>query len=228
MRLSCQLSLTDWTSCQTRKIPPKGGNRLVCGVDEAGRGPLAGPVVAAAVVLPDSAPEGIPNGILNDSKQMSPGKRIEAARVIRNICIESGIGWCWPEEIDRLNIHRATLLAMKRALAMLSCRPHVVLIDGLFVPNVRLCCVPIVRGDEKVPQIQAASILAKTTRDLWMQRYSRIETEFGFERHKGYPTREHRTALGRLAPSPIHRLSFNLTYRVEQQHSDSGRPNESL
>jgi ribonuclease HII len=214
------LSPTDCTSYQPRQSPPKGGNRLICGVDEAGRGPLAGPVVAAAVVLPDSALEGIAKGTFKDSKQMSPGKRTEAARIIRNLCIESGIGWCWPEEIDRLNIHRATLLAMKRALSMLTCHPHVVLIDGLFVPNVRLCCVSIVRGDEKVPQIQAASILAKTTRDLWMQRYGRIETEFGFERHKGYPTREHRTALGRLAPSPIHRLSFNLSYRAEQRHSD--------
>jgi len=222
------LSHTDWTSYQTRHVPPKGGKRLVCGVDEAGRGPLAGPVVAAAVVLPDEAQEDIPSGILNDSKRMSPGKRTEAARIIRRLCVESGIGWCWPEEIDRLNIHRATLLAMKRALSMLTCRPHVVFIDGLFAPNVRLCCVPIVRGDETVPQIQAASILAKTTRDLWMQRYGRIETEFGFERHKGYPTREHRILLGRLAPSPIHRLSFNLSYQVEQQHFDSVEPNESL
>jgi ribonuclease HII len=208
-----------------------GSERLVCGVDEAGRGPLAGPVVAAAVVLPDSAFEGLDTGTINDSKQMSPQQRRISARIIRDRCIDSGIGWCWPEEIDRLNIHRATLLAMKRALAMLNCRPDIVLVDGLFVPNVRLSCVPVVRGDEKVQQIQAASILAKTIRDLWMQRYGRIDTEFGFERHKGYATREHRILLGRLPPSPIHRRSFNLSFCVEEQSAgfaDSERPSGSL
>ena len=193
---------------------------LVCGVDEAGRGPLAGPVVAAAVVLTDSSLDGLESGTINDSKQMSPEKRRDSARIIRERCIDSAIGWCWPEEIDRLNIHRATLLAMKRALAMLTCRPNIVFVDGLFVPNVRLCCIPVVRGDEKVPQIQAASILAKTIRDLWMQRYGRIEPEFGFERHKGYATREHRILLGRMSPSPIHRRSFNLSFQMEEQSGD--------
>jgi ribonuclease HII len=199
---------------QSQKIQPLLFRQysVVCGVDEAGRGPLAGPVVAAAVILP----EGFPIGILKDSKQMSPRQRTEAAKSIRSCSLDCGIGWCWPEEIDKLNIHRATLLAMKRALSLLTLLPEVVFIDGRFAPQVNLRCVTVIQGDKKVPQIQAASILAKTTRDLWMERYARIETSFGFERNKGYPTREHRMALVREKPSAIHRRSFNLEYRLKE------------
>jgi ribonuclease HII len=180
---------------------------VICGIDEAGRGPLAGPVTAAAVILPD----GFPQGILADSKALNPEKRRLSAAIIRAKALSWAVGWAWPEEIDRINIHRATLLAMARAIHGLSCRPGLLLVDGLFTPHVDLPRKAIVRGDATVPQIMAASIIAKTARDSWMERYSRIEPQYGFERHKGYPTREHREILERLGYSAIHRHSFRVS-----------------
>jgi ribonuclease HII len=179
---------------------------IVCGVDEAGRGPLAGPVTAAAVVLPPD----FPGGFLADSKALSPSRREAAALVIRERATAWAVGWATAGEIDRLNIHHATLLAMRRAVEGLGVRPTQLLVDGLFVPDAGVPGRAVVRGDATVPEIMAASILAKTARDAWMTDYAVREPGYGFEKHKGYPTAEHRAAIARLGPCPIHRRSFRL------------------
>jgi ribonuclease HII len=195
---------------QPRQGARKGGvvsQWLICGVDEAGRGPLAGPVTAAAVILP----EVFPLEQLADSKVLSPARRRAAAASIRERAPAWAVGWAWPEEIDRINIHRATLLAMQRAVRALGIQPDQILVDGLFCPPFSVPCTAIVRGDATVPQIMAASILAKTCRDAWMERYARIEPGYGFERHKGYPTEEHRALIRELGQCAIHRRSFRLS-----------------
>jgi ribonuclease HII len=179
----------------------------VCGIDEAGRGPLAGPVTAAAVILPAV----FPREILGDSKALSARRRREAAAIIREKAIAWGIGWASHEEIDAINIHRATLLAMARAVEALAVTPDRLLVDGLFCPSCGIPGSAIVRGDATVPEIMAASILAKTARDAWMVAYSLEEPGYGFDRHKGYPTVEHRRILMALGPSRIHRRSFKVT-----------------
>lgn len=179
---------------------------IVCGVDEAGRGPLAGPVTAAAVILSAD----FPTGLLADSKRLPPARREAAARVIRERATAWALGWASAEEIDRINIHRATLLAMRRAVDGLAVRPTLLLVDGLFVPEAGVTGRAVVRGDATVPAIMAASILAKTARDAWMTEYATREPGYGFDRHKGYPTREHREAIARLGPCAIHRRSFRL------------------
>ncbi len=178
--------------------------KIICGIDEAGRGPLAGPVTAAAVILP----AGFPFEILNDSKKMTPPQRERAALIIRKSAVSCSAGWCWPEEIDRINIHNASLLAMKRAFSGISEVPDIVLVDGKFVPSISAPCRAVIKGDTKIREIQAASIIAKTLRDLWMIRYSWIETDYNFEKHKGYPTKEHRYLCSIYGLSPIHRRSF--------------------
>ena len=185
----------------------------ICGIDEAGRGPLAGPVTAAAVIF---GPDG-PGCHVADSKRLSPAARAEREHAIRRTCLW-GLGWAWPEEIDALNIHHATLLAMQRAFVAL-CRGHeqwvvpplpelTALIDGAFTPNLPVPCRAVVGGDRLVPQISAASILAKEARDRWMRCYHREEPQFGFERHMGYPTEFHRQMIFRYGVSRIHRHSF--------------------
>jgi ribonuclease HII len=176
-------------------------------VDEAGRGPLAGPVTAAAVILPPD----FPASLLADSKALSARRRAAAAGVIREKAVAWCVGWATHEEIDELNIHRATLLAMARAVRGLAIRPGRVLVDGLHCPDTGIPSVAIVKGDATVPAIMAASILAKTSRDAWMEGYARIEPAYGFDRHKGYPTAEHRTLVLRLGPSRIHRRSFRVS-----------------
>jgi ribonuclease HII len=187
----------------------------VCGIDEAGRGPLAGPVTAAAVVLPaESAARQAASSLfsaLRDSKALSTEERTRVAALIREHALTWSVGWSWPDEIDRLNIHRATLLAMKRALSGIYPLPDLVVVDGLFVPDCSIRAKAVVRGDQKVQAIMAASILAKTERDLWMVAYSKIESRYAFELHKGYPTLEHRTLLMRYGLSPIHRRSFRVS-----------------
>ena len=180
---------------------------LVCGVDEAGRGPIAGPVAAAAVILP---PE-FPIEILADSKVLSPARRLRAAACIREKAVAWAVGWATHEEIDRLNIHHATLLAMRRAVEALPVRPDRILVDGLYCPATGIPSVAIVKGDATVPQIMAASIIAKTSRDAWMERYAETEPSYGYERHKGYPTAEHRAIVRRLGPSRIQRRSFRVS-----------------
>jgi ribonuclease HII len=179
----------------------------VCGVDEAGRGPIAGPVVAAAVILPP----GVPDGILADSKALSPKRRASAASVIRARAVAWAVGWASHEESDALNIHRATLLAMRRAIEALAVRPGRVLVDGLFCPDTGIPSTAVVRGDATLPPIMAASIIAKTARDAWMEEYARVEPEYGFESHKGYPTLQHRRAVLQIGPSRIQRRSFRVS-----------------
>lgn len=181
---------------------------LVCGIDEAGRGPLAGPVVAAAVILPDD----FPVRILADSKTLSERRRDAAAPVIRELSIAWAVAEASVEEIDELNILRASLLAMKRACLGLAVKPDLVLVDGNKCPETDLPCEAIVRGDSKVPQIMAASILAKTHRDALMKELAPLYPVYGFERHKGYPTEFHREALRVYGPSPVHRKSFRLSF----------------
>ncbi len=179
------------------------------GVDEAGRGPLAGPVVAAAVVLDPRCPI----AGLADSKALPPVRRTELAHEIRSRALAWGIGVCSPVEIDQLNILRATLLAMRRAILALEPQPKSVEVDGNRLPPLEgLACadsaVAIVRGDATRPAISAASILAKTLRDSLMHQLDARYPGYGFSIHKGYPTAAHLAALDRLGPCPAHRRSF--------------------
>ncbi len=178
----------------------------VCGIDEAGRGPLAGPVTAAAVILPPD----FPFGILDDSKALSEKKRFEVLSVILEQASSCGIGWAWPSEIDAINIHNATLLAMQRAYNELDTEAEMVYVDGKFAPPLGVPAKAVVKGDMKIREIQAASILAKTVRDRWMIRYSWIDGRYGFEKHKGYPTKEHRRRCLENGISLIHRKSFKI------------------
>lgn len=184
---------------------------VVCGIDEAGRGPIAGPVCAAAVILGNS----FDRSPLKDSKALSPARRAYIASTLINSAAAVGIGWSWPEEIDRINIHYASLLAMKRAFEALppsSIQADKVLVDGKFTPSLPLPSEAIVKGDALVPEISAASIVAKVARDRWMVRYSWIETKWAFETHKGYPTAKHRQLCTLHGLSPIHRRSFRCIY----------------
>ncbi|MDQ7041599.1 MAG: ribonuclease HII [Rhodothermus sp.] len=184
------------------------GYRYVAGVDEVGRGCLAGPVVAAAVILPPYAQlDGV-----RDSKQLRPEKRAELAEKIRSQALAVGMGMCTPEEIDRLNILRAALEAMRRAVANLNLRPDYLLIDGNHCfPNPPCPAEPIVKGDRRSLLIAAASIIAKTTRDALMHRLHQEFPIYGWDQNVGYPTRAHYEALARYGPSPYHRRSFRLT-----------------
>ena len=177
----------------------------VCGVDEAGRGPLAGPVVAAAVILDPVRP------ILglNDSKKLSAKRRIELAQEIRDKALAWSIAEASVEEIDRLNILQASLLAMQRAVAGVSPPPCRALIDGNKCPILDCPAEAIVGGDGKVAAIAAASILAKTARDAGMEALHVIYPMYGFDRHKGYPTAAHLAALRQYGLTPVHRRSFS-------------------
>ncbi len=177
---------------------------LVAGVDEAGRGPLAGPVVAAAVVLDPRAPiDG-----LRDSKQLTAAARERLAGLIRERAYAWSVGRADAGDIDRINILQATLLAMTRAVAGLPICPRHVLVDGLHCPRVACSVEAVVGGDRRFASISAASILAKVTRDAEMVELDCRYPQYGFRQHKGYPTREHRDALRRHGPCPFHRRSF--------------------
>ena len=177
---------------------------LVCGVDEAGRGPLAGPVYAACVILR----EGDPITGLADSKMLTAARREELAAEIRNRAAAWAIASATVEEIDRINILRASLLAMRRAIEQLVLEPHQVVVDGLHCPETRYPVQAIVDGDSLVAEISAASILAKTARDALMRELHDLYPHYGFDRHKGYSTRAHLDALQRHGVCPIHRRSF--------------------
>jgi len=182
---------------------------LTAGVDEAGRGPLAGPVVAAAVILDAGRPV---TGIA-DSKVLSPARRGELAGEIRTTCVAYGLGWADAAEIDAINILQATMLAMRRALMALRCMPAHVIVDGDRCPDLdglRLDCSieAVVKGDAKVVCVGAASILAKVARDDFMRELDTRYPGYGLADHKGYPTAAHIAALRRLGPSPVHRRSF--------------------
>jgi len=177
---------------------------LICGVDEAGRGPLAGPVSAAAVILDPANP--IPG--LNDSKKLSEKQRDKLALLIRERALAWAVAYASVEEIDRLNILQATLLAMQRAVQALSIQPQQVLVDGLYCPQTGIPSEAIVKGDSKVAAISAASILAKTDRDALMLQLDAQYPQYGFSIHKGYPTAAHLAALRAHGASEVHRKSF--------------------
>jgi len=177
---------------------------VICGVDEAGRGPLAGAVFAAAVILDPARPI---TG-LADSKKLSEKKRDALAQVIK----QQALAWCIAsasaQEIDAINILQASMLAMKRAVEGLSLLPTQVLVDGLHCPNTAFPSQAIVKGDSKVAEISAASILAKTARDAEMLELHALYPQYGFDRHKGYPVPMHLTALAEYGISPVHRRSY--------------------
>ena len=182
---------------------------LVAGVDEAGRGPLAGPVVAAAVILDP----GRPIAGLADSKTLAPRRREALAVEVRAGSLAWGLGWADAAEVDALNVLQATFLAMRRALVALSTPPAHVIVDGDRCPGLgglALECTleAVVQGDATVPSVSAASILAKCARDAFMRELESRYPGYGFAGHKGYPTAEHVAALRRLGPSPVHRRSF--------------------
>lgn len=180
---------------------------MECGCDEAGRGCLAGPVVAAAVILP----EHFAHPLLNDSKQLTETQRELLRPIIEAEALSWGIGVCSPEEIDQLNILQASITAMHRAVDQLVLSPELLLIDGnRFRPYPGISHECIVKGDATYRSIAAASILAKTERDRLMLELAQLYPGYGFAEHKGYPTPQHRAALAELGPSPVHRLSFRL------------------
>lgn len=180
---------------------------LIAGTDEAGRGPLAGPVVAAAVIIPEAFPEKLAKAI-NDSKQISEKKREQLFPHIIECCIH-GIAECSAQEIDKINILQASLLAMKRAVLQLSTQPAFVLVDGNKSPNIpNMKNIPIVKGDSKSLSIAAASILAKVTRDRLMQKLHADFPYYGWDHNAGYPTAEHLAALQTHGITPHHRQSF--------------------
>lgn len=180
------------------------GIKIICGVDEAGRGPLAGPVVAAAVILPPHAD--IPG--LNDSKKLSDKRRRELFPVIKEQAIAYGIGIATHEEIDEINILQATFLAMERAIAQLDLKPELALIDGNREKDFGIPVETVIKGDSRSASIAAASILAKVTRDDMMLELAKEYPQYGFEIHKGYGTKAHYAALTTHGPSSIHRMTF--------------------
>ena len=180
------------------------GYKLICGVDEAGRGPLAGPVCAAAVILPMDAD--IPG--LNDSKKLSDKKRRELFPVICEMAVAYGIGFADHKEIDEINILNAALSAMKRSVDSLNQTPDYILIDGNMTRGFGDNAMSVVKGDARSPNIAAASILAKVTRDRLMVEMDAKYPGYGFAVHKGYPTKAHYEALRNLGPSEIHRKTF--------------------
>ena len=178
--------------------------RVICGVDEAGRGPLAGPVCAAAVILPD----GLELPGLTDSKKLTDKKRRELFPLIQEQAIAYGIGFATEQEIDEINILQATFLAMQRALNQLDRKPDLALIDGNREKDFGVPVKTVVKGDSLSANIAAASILAKVTRDNLMQELAETYPQYGFEIHKGYGTKAHYAALREFGPSPIHRMTF--------------------
>ena len=176
----------------------------VCGIDEAGRGPLCGPVVAAAVILPDEY------NILyiNDSKKLSETKREEVYKEIDKYAVAYGVGIVSPERIDEINILQATYEAMRTAIHKLSVTPDILLNDAVTIPMVDIKQVPIIKGDAKSQSIAAASIVAKVTRDHLMEEYDKLYPEYGFAKHKGYGTAAHIKAIKEYGPCPIHRRTF--------------------
>ena len=180
------------------------GFRLVCGVDEAGRGPLAGPVCAAAVILP----RGFEIPGLNDSKKLSEKKREELFDVIKENAISYGIAFAEVAEIEEHNILAATFIAMNRAIAQLEPKPDIALIDGNRTHGIEMYSRSVVKGDSKCADIAAASVLAKVTRDRHMMEMAEKYPQYHFDKHKGYGTKLHYEALREFGPSEIHRLSF--------------------
>lgn len=177
---------------------------IICGIDEAGRGPLAGPVVAGAVVLPKDHLV----LYLNDSKKLTPKRREELYDVILSESVSVGVGMASPKRIDEINILQATYEAMRQAVSQLSVKPDLFLNDAVTIPGIYTAQVPIIGGDGKSVSIAAASIIAKVTRDRLMLEYDEMFPQYGFAKHKGYGTAEHIEALKKYGPCPIHRSTF--------------------
>ena len=186
--------------------------QLICGVDEAGRGPLAGAVYAAAVILDPQRPI----AGLNDSKQLSARRREQLEILIIERALAYAVSFATAAEIDQINILQASLLAMQRAIMALGCVPDEVLVDGLHCPKISMPSRAIVQGDRLEPSISAASILAKTARDRELLRLHALYPQYGFDRHKGYPTAVHLAALAQYGITPEHRLSYAPVKRVAQ------------
>lgn len=181
------------------------GFQLIAGIDEAGRGPLAGPVVAAACIIP----EGVYLPGIDDSKKLTPVKRAEILKMIQSDPrILYAVGIKNHEEIDRHNIYQATILAMLEAVSKLARQPEMLLVDGLLLPHASIPTQKIIKGDARSQSIAAASIIAKETRDRLMEEFHLQWPDYGFHKHKGYATEQHLTAIQAHGPSPIHRLSF--------------------
>jgi len=190
---------------------------MLAGLDEAGRGPLAGPVCAAAVILGRD----FSLDILDDSKKLTSACRDKARRIICDEAHVWGIGWASHTEIDSINILQASLLAMKRAYEdmikrasekniLLFNKDITAVADGKFIPDIPVPCTAMVKADAQVPEVMAASILAKTARDSYMDEMAVLYPQYGYEKHKGYPTKAHRAAVLKYGPSPIQRLSFKV------------------
>lgn len=205
----------DWL--QFEKEAAEKGYRHICGVDEAGRGPLAGPVCAAAVILPEGC---IIEGV-NDSKKLSEKKREELYDVIIGTALSCSIAFGTVEEIERDNILAATMQTMKRAVEGLSVKADYAMIDGNRLPPLEIPCEYIVKGDARSMSIAAASILAKVTRDRLMLEYAKKYPEYEFEKHKGYGTKLHVEKILEYGPSSIHRLSFLKKIYAKQGSQDA-------
>ena len=179
-------------------------SQIFAGVDEVGRGCLAGPVVSVAIILEKS----IDRRVMVDSKKISHKKRVELSQYILRHARSIGVGICDNHIIDKINIHNATLESMKKAIINLDLIPEIAYIDGKFVPSIDIKCKSIIKGDETIPEISAASIIAKVLRDKEMIALDRTHPVYGFKRHKGYGTIEHKRALDIFGPSIYHRFSF--------------------
>lgn len=202
------------TDYQLENAARSEGFSAVCGIDEAGRGPLAGPVFAAAVILPENCSiEGI-----NDSKKLTPKKREILFDEIRAGALSYGIGFATEQEIDSINILQATFLAMKRAFDAMNIRANLALVDGNRMPNLGVETRTIVRGDALSASIAAASILAKVSRDRLLCEIDRIYPQYGFAKHKGYGTAYHVEMLQKYGPCPVHRKTFLKKIFAEVQH----------
>lgn len=200
---------TEAMKCYERQYEDRG---YVCGIDEVGRGPLAGPVVACAVILPKNCDI----LYLNDSKQLSAKKREELYDIIIEQAVSVGLGCVSPERIDEINILQATYEAMRQAVRELSVKPDVLLNDAVTIPQVEIHQVPIIKGDAKSISIAAASIVAKVTRDRMMEDYDKILPGYDFASNKGYGSAVHVAALKEIGPSPIHRKSFLKNFFMEE------------
>ncbi len=200
-KLQAEIARTEQMLQYERKYDHLG---YLCGIDEVGRGPLAGPVVACAVVLP----RGSRILYLNDSKKLTAAKREELFDVIMDEAVSVGLGMAGPERIDEINILQATYEAMRQAVGKLSVRPQLLLNDAVTIPGMDIPQVPIIKGDAKSASIAAASIVAKVTRDRLMEQYHETLPEYGFASNKGYGSAEHIAALKKYGPSPIHRKTF--------------------
>ncbi len=192
---------------------------IICGADEAGRGPLAGPVVAAAVILPQD----FPFEILGDSKELTEKERLYAECIIKEKAVSYGITAVSHVVIDKINILNASMLAMAESYkkASLKVKPDILLVDGNKCPSVDIPVKAIVKGDSKIPEIMAASILAKTERDRLMELADLKWPQYGYKKHKGYPTKMHYEAIGKYGPSPICRMSFKL-YKTDNRKEEPG------